>query len=285
MVAEEAGGAPTQAANSGPEEPDEPCAWQPFTPGGVAAFAQASFLRLFVFQVAMAALVAAAIAWFVGANYYPQITAAVKQLPAEGEIRKGELHWGGRAPQVLAEHRLLAISIDPEHSGQARAPAHVLVEFGRQSVLLISIFGAFTLPYPEGVVVAFNQPEVEPWWGAWAPPGLALLVLGSMAGLLISWALLALLYAGPICLLAFFANRTAGFGIGWRLAGAAMLPGAALLGCLIVLYGLGSLNLLELLAGWGIHFLVGWLYMAGGIYCLPQISGVSVKGNPFAGNL
>lgn len=282
MVAEGAGGAPTQAANSGIQEPGAPCAWQPFTPGGVAAFAQASFLRLWLFQLAMAAIVAGAAAWFVGANYFPQITAAVKQLPAQGEIRKGELHWGGSGPQVLAEHRLLSISVDPEHSGQVRAPAHLLAEFGRKNVLLVSLFGSLALPYPDGPIIAFNQPEVEPWWGAWAPPILAILVIAVLAGLMISWTFLGLLYTGPVCLFAFFANRSANFAIGWRLAGAAMMPGAALLGAVIVLYGLGNLNLLELLAAWGIHFLVGWLYMAGGIYCLPQISGLPAKGNPFA---
>ncbi len=281
MAAEEASGATTQAANPASTEPDAARAWQPFTPKGVTAFALSSCSRLLLIQFTMAVLAAASLAWFAASNYFPQITEAIKQLPAEGEIRGSQLRWGGDAPRLLAANRFLALVVDLDHSGQTRSPAHILVEFGGRDALFISLFGSVSVPYPDGVVISFNQPELNPWWGAWAPPILAMIVLGSIAGLMLTWALLALLYCGPICLLAFFSNRECGFGNGWRLAGAALMPGAAVLAAVIVVFGLGGMNLIELLVAWALHFLIGWVYMGLGIFHLPRLTGVTGKGNPF----
>src|SRR5215510_14608302 len=100
-------------------------AWQPFTPGGVAAFAQARLGRLLGVQLATALVAAGTIAWFVQTAWWPMITAAITRLPEQGEIRGRQLDWHGPVTQVLAENRFLALTVDLEHAGEVRSPAHV----------------------------------------------------------------------------------------------------------------------------------------------------------------
>ncbi len=280
MATEEAS-APVLRAASAPVKDSLPGAWQPFTPRGVAGFALASATRLALVQLAVALVIAAGCGWFVGTRWFPVITAATRQLPATGEIQFAELRITDEQPRILAEGRFLALTIDLQHAGSVRPPAHILVEFGRRDILFLSLFGKLSLPYEQGVIVSFNQPELAPWWGAWAPPILALFVLGTVAGLIVAWMLLATLYSGPVFLLAFFANRDCGFASAWRLAGAALLPGAVLLGICVILHAHNAINLLELLMAWALHFVVGWIYLIGAVCYLPRAS-IRSATNPFS---
>src|SRR6185295_4390797 len=116
-----------------PDETDAP-AWQPLTPRGVAAFARAPMWRLWLVQFLFAAAVAATVGWFLHVNWFPIIQQAVRRLPEQGEIRAGRLDWTNASPQLLAEGRFLAVSVDLNHGGGVRSPAHVQVEFGRDDV-------------------------------------------------------------------------------------------------------------------------------------------------------
>src|SRR5437763_2644890 len=123
-------------------------AWQPLTPCGVAAFAKASTSRLLLVQLMMAGLVAALVVWFVASTWFSTIRAAIDHLPAQGEIRAGQLGWGAESPQLLADSRFLAIVVALRHTGQTRTPAHIQVEFGKTDLWGYSLFGALQLPYP-----------------------------------------------------------------------------------------------------------------------------------------
>src|ERR1051325_2857944 len=112
-------------------EPHHP-AWQPLTPRGVAAFADAPLRRLLVVQFVFAILAAAAIVWFLTVAWFPAITSAIRQLPERGEIRAGSLDWTAESPQALADNHFLALMVDLDHTGSIRSPAHVQVEFGRR---------------------------------------------------------------------------------------------------------------------------------------------------------
>ena len=61
--------------------------------------------------------------------------------------------------------------------------------------------------------------------------------LGYIFGLLLTWALLATLYFFPVWLVAFYTDRDLNFRASWKVAGAALMPGALLLTLGIVLYG------------------------------------------------
>jgi hypothetical protein len=262
-----------------------PRAWQPLTPRGVAAFAAASFGRLWLVQSIVAALAGLAVIWFLNRAWCPVFSAAIPQLPAQAEVRHARLNWPGPSPQLLAENRFLAITVDLRHEGQARSPAHVQVELGEQTIKVISILGFAELRYPTGWRIGLSRSDAEPWWGAWKPAVLAMTGAATLVSLMVVWPILAALYSGPAWLLAFFANRGGTWAGLWRLAQAALLPGALVLSLGIVLYGFGLLDLLFLFLAAGAHLVVGWSYLVMAIFKLParqEGGSASPDQNPFA---
>ena len=82
-----------------------------------------------------------------------------------------------------------------------------------------------------------------------------------IAGLLLAWAGLASLYFLPVWVLGFFANRDLSLGGSWRLAGAAVLPGALILTTALFFYGLGALDPVRFLVAVALHLVIGWIYL------------------------
>ncbi|MGA2248896.1 MAG: hypothetical protein ABSH48_28415 [Verrucomicrobiota bacterium] len=236
-------------------------AWEPITPRGVAAFARASFERLFVVQAVVALLAAAAVVWTLSDGIFPTIDAAIAELPDAGEIHSGKLDWRDDSPMLLAEGRILAFSVDLEHGGALRSPADFQFEFGRDSVRVFSLFGETEVNYPPGYLIAANQTDARPVWGAWAPDILGLAAIGVFFGLLLVWAVLATLYFLPVWLVCLFSNRDLNFRASWKLAGAALMPGALLLALSLVLYELGGFDILQLCLAFGLHLIIGWIYL------------------------
>jgi hypothetical protein len=236
-------------------------AWEPLTPRGVAAFARASFERLLVVQGIFALLGAAAVVWLLSDGIYPVIDDAIDQLPAMGEIHGGRLDWRADSPVMLAEGKLLAISVDLEHGGGLRSPADFQFEFGRDSLRIFSLFGEGFVDYPSGWILAANKHDARPAWGAWSPDILALAAIITFTGLLLVWAALATVYCLPVWLVCFFANRDLNLAACWRLASAALLPGAMLMSLALVGYELGGFDLVQLCYAFGMHLIIGWLYL------------------------
>jgi hypothetical protein len=262
--------------------PKKPFAFQPFTPRGVSAFAEASFGRLLLVQALTALIVAIVVIWLVRFAWFPVITEAVHHLPKTGEIRRSELKWNASQPQTLAENYFLAVSVDLDHTGGAISPAHVGVEMERKEIKAYSLLGYVEVPYPAGWRFAFNQPEVEPAWGAWRPALLAGVGALTVAWLFISWTALATVYFLPAWLVGFFTNRRLSVGGSWRMAGASLIPGAFFFTACLIVYGFGGLDLIHLAVAVGLHFLVGWIYLAAALTRLPTDSALPVKANPFA---
>lgn len=265
-------------------EPDQkpPLAWQPFTPRGVAAFGRAPAGRMLVVQLVLALVIAGVVVWFLRGDWYPVVTRAVNALPEEGAIRNGRLDWAGAPAAILGEDRYLAVVVDLYHSGTARSPAHVQVELSREGFRVYSLFGFVQGRYPVDREVAFNRVALVPWWGAWAPPSLAVVALGVVAGLMMTWCCLATLYLVPVWLIGFFGDRECTLGRSWRLAGAALMPGAALMTAGLVGYGVGALDVIHLVLVGALHVVVPWFYLAASPWCLPRQARAQVKENPFA---
>ncbi len=255
-------------------------AWEPLTPRGVAAFARASFGRLFIVQSLFALLAAAAVVWCLAAAVYPVIDAAVSQLPDAGSVHGGKLDWRDDSPMLLAEGRILAISVDLQHSGALRSPADFQIEFGRDDICIYSILGTAYLDYPSGYIIAANRDDARPAWGAWGPNLLGLIALGTFWGLLFGWAILATIFCLPVWLLGFFANRDLNFAASWKLAGAALLPGAALVIIGLVMYGLGGFDLVQFGFAFAMHLVIGWIYLFVSPLFLNRILPAEPK-NPF----
>ena len=262
---------------------NRPAAWLPLTPRGVAAFAYASLWRLLLVQFMAAALGSAAVVWMVHSCWFPSITAAVEHLPEEGTIKSGRLEWTNAPPQSLSESRFMSLAVDLTHSGEARSPAQIQIEFGQADLRVYSIFGCAEIPYPPKYTISFNYPELKPWWGAWAPIILALTAGGTLVALLGSWTLLASLYCLPAWLMGLFMNRELTFRGSWLVAGAALIPGALMMAAAITYYGMGKLDLVRLSVAWIFHLALGWVYLVWSITTMPKISSeTSLKQKPFA---
>jgi len=257
-------------------------AWQPLTARGVAAFARAPLGRLLLVQLMVALLAAGTVVWFLHTCWFPTIGEAIRGLPPRGTLRSGRLEWPDPSPVCLAEGHFLALVVDLDHAGQARSPAHVQVEFGREDLKVHSLLGSVQRAYPRDRTVPFNRTVLGPWWGAWAPALLAM-VGGLLAGcMMLSWTCLATLYCLPAWLIGFFADRDCSLGGTWRMAGAALMPGALLLCAVVVLYGWGALDLVRLAVGGAAHLVVGWAYLFFSLLSLPQHPVAPAKTNPFA---
>jgi hypothetical protein len=261
---------------------DTTFAWEPLTPRGVAAFARARLSRLLLLQFVIASLAAAAVVWFLSDGCFPTVRVAIRNLPAAGKIRASRLDWPGHTPQLLAEGRFLAFIADPNHSGQIHSPADVQIEFGAQTIRVFSLLGYRDFPYPPDQIISFNRTELEPLWGAWEPELLAITVLAVVAGLMLAWAALATVYFLPVWLISFFANRNLNFRSSWKLAGAALMPGALLMTAAIVLYDFAALDLIQFCFIFGAHFALGWIYLFLSQLFLPRIDSTSPKSNPFS---
>lgn len=257
-------------------------AWEPLTPRGVAAFARAKLGRLLLVQFIVALTVAAAVAWLLYDGCFPTVGKAIEQMPAEGEIRSGKLNWRVDSPRLLAEGKFLALSVDLHHSSDLRSPAHLQLEFGKDNCFAYSLFGYAVWRYPSGWVIEFNRTELQPKWGAWQPALLAIAVGGVLACLMLCWFVVATVYAVPAWLIGFFANRDLTLREGWKLAGAALMPGALMMAGAILLYDLGVLDLVPLAFAAGAHLVLGWIYVGVSALFLPRHPATVTPGkNPF----
>ena len=258
-----------------------PTAWQPVTPQGVAAFAHAPWRRLLLVQLVVALLVGVATAWFIQLSYYPTLTSAIENLPVKGEIRAGRLTWNSASPAVLATGKFLALTVDMDHAGQKRSVADVQFEFGRTNVFIHSLLGYAVVDYPRDWVFATNRTALEPLWGAWRPPILALTVLGVAVWLMASWYLLATLYAAPVYLLGFYLNRDLDWRRSWRFCGAALLPGALLMLVALSFYSLGVMDLVQLGFVFAAHLVLGWVYLLVAVFFVRRVGETIAPKNPF----
>ena len=263
------------------ETPTPLRAWEPLTPRGVAAFARAPLWRLLLVQLFVALLAAAAVVWFLRQEWFPAVRSAIQQMPDQGEIRGGQLDWPGDSPVKLRENHFLGLAVDLKHSGQLDYESQLQLEFGRRDLRVQALPGYTVIPYPPGWRIAFNRMELDPWWGAWQPALLAGAAAATFLGLLVAWTVLATLYCLPVKLICLYENRDLSWTQSWRLAGAALMPGALFLLFGILFYGLSSMALTELAVVACLHLVIGWIYIFVSPLFLPRHPAAVATGNPF----
>lgn len=264
-------------------DPKWPRFWEPLTPHGVAAFAGAPFRRLLLVQVVVALIAAGAVAWFLESACLPVVRSAIRHLPAQGVIRDEQLDWHGDSPAQLAGNHFLGISVDLNHSGQLGRDAELQIEFGRKNARVFSMLGYEVVDYPPGWQMEFNRTELEPWLGAREPWIVVIAAALTIVALLISWFLLATLYCLPVKLITLFENRELGWGQSWKLAGAALMPGALFFTAGIVACGLNLVDVIQLSIIALLHILIGWIYLFISPLFVPRLADAATpRGNPFA---
>ncbi len=248
----------------------------------MAAFAPATFGRVFLVQSVIALLTAAAAVWFISTAWFPTIRAAIQQLPEQGVIRHGLLILPRSSPEPLAVGRPFLAVVVNLNKGTANYGADLSVEFHWNYVQFCSLLGYLTLRYPKEEV-QFNRPELVSWWGAWEPMLQGIMAVAVTLGLMAIWAALATLYFIAVRIGAYLADRELGWGGSWRLAGVALMPGALLMTGAIWLYGLTVLDLIHLLVLAGVHLPLGWLYLVLAVRARPKVAiAVPAAANPFA---
>ncbi len=240
------------------------------TPAGVAAFARATPSRLLVVETVCASLAAGALVCLLATAWFPVVREAIRKLPDQGVIRNGELTAPRLAPAILAENTLFAISVNPESRRRSTSVADVRVEFGKRECRIDGLLGALVFRYPRTWTFEFNRHDLEPWWGAWELMILGLAALLTVVSLLLLWALLGALYCWVPRALAFFADRQLSWAGSWRLASAALLPGALLMTLALLLYSLGLLDLVRFGIVAALHLVVGWVYLVLGALALAK---------------
>jgi hypothetical protein len=238
-----------------------PVAWLPLTPRGVAAFATATFSRLFIVQLIVALLAAAAVVWFLDTAWCPVLREAIRQLPDQGIIRDGQLQMRVSRKVTVQEGRFLAVTIDLENQSEPNSFCDLQLKFREESFQICGALGCLPVAYPKTGTMEFNRTVLEPWWGAWQPVLLASVAVAAMLALVLIWALLATLCFIPARLAALYTERKITLAGSWRLAGAALMPGSLLLSAAIVLYGSGVLDGLGLAIMGVLHVLAGWIYL------------------------
>lgn len=258
-------------------------AWEPLTPRGVARFAGASLRRLLLVQGIVALIAAGSVVWFLERAWFPVVRHAIQQMPADGEIRDGQLYWTGESPIQLGGNRSLGLTVDLTHSGRLGREAQLQVEFGRNNLRVFSMPGYIVADYPPEWDIGFNRTELEPWWGAWEPAIAAAAAAITILCLMASWGVLATIYCAPVRLITFFENRDLNWRESWRMSGAALMPAALFLSCGIICHGLGWINLIQLGAVFGLHVIIGWIYLFVSPFFLPRHPAAPKSGtNPFA---
>ena len=257
--------------------------WQPLTFSGVAAFARAGWSRLLLLQTIVAVFIVVGVVVFLTRYWFPVLTQAVQGLTDFGAVRGAQLAWPGQDAVVLAENRFLGLVVDLEESGTTGQIADLQVEFSRHRIKFVSLLGYASLPYPSGVAVELNRQTLDPWWNAWRPAFLFGAILATLLFLFTSWWVLATLYTLPVRVLAWFADRASSLGKSWRLAAAALLPGAGWLGGALLLYAAELLSSIGLGLAFALHFVIAWVYLIGAPFSLPRkaADALTLGANPF----
>jgi len=270
-------------APAGPPLPAaRPVAWQPCTFGGVAAFAQAPWRRLFLAQGAAALLFAAAAVWFLAHCYAPVLTEEIQKMPEGASLAGGQL---AGIPAVQSETKFLSIAIAAGEDAEWDQSADLQIVLRKDHVdissSLSSAFGSLEFGYGNPSALDLSRSHLEPWWGAWRPVVLVAAGLTVAVGLLLLWTVLAWIYAPAAKLIAWFCDRQLSWPGAWRLACAALLPGAVLLALGLILYGLQMVDIFGLGYFGTVHLLAGWIYLLAAPAFAPRSSSANINRNPF----
>lgn len=259
-----------------------PAAWQPFTFGGLAAFARAGLGRLLLAELVTAAVVAISVVAFLQRNYVPVISQAIAKMPENAAITNGE--FIGYDQSFITGSKFLGIAVSPESTDQIGQSADIQIQFRPTDFRVGTVFRpnwGWEFDYGPTTGLALGRPVLEPWWDAWRPVLLAGIGLAALLQMYVMWAGLALIYTVPSKLLALFADRDLPWFAAWKLASASMLPGAFLVVAGIYLYSAQVVDLIGLLYLWAAHLLTGCVYLVGGVLACPKLAPKHAKPNPF----
>ncbi|HIG27863.1 MAG TPA: hypothetical protein EYQ50_08720 [Verrucomicrobiales bacterium] len=245
--------------------------WLPLIPSGIALFSQTSFRRLVLIQILGAGLCVNVLTLVLITTWGPVFSAAVIELPEEGLLRKGILYWGGEDQFDLAGEGSLLLAVDLYDSAPTFYTEDVKIEFNLSGFKICSLPGCFSLPYPTFFEIDFNRAGIKAWWGAWKPAFLLFFVVGGMVGLVLSWMILAVVYAVAGAIVARIFKRKTGVRGVWQVCCVAQLPIAFILVCCIYSYGASWISIRETTMVFLAHMPLGFAYSVISIFWIPRL--------------
>lgn len=252
-------------------------AWQPFTFGGVAAFATARALRAWGVVVVTAVLLGLAADRYFVAAWFPALDGALERLPASGEIRDGRLLWPAPQAMELANNGFVRLLVNPSFGPVAGQSADVTFECTADTLTAQSLFGYWVLPYPYRLHAPLNQPALQPLWAAWRPHFRLGLPMAFALAMIVAWAGLAAVLAPLARALALLLRREVSLRGCWKAAFATFAPFALATALGLVLYAGRGFRLPDLLVTWALAHLYSLILLFGAIPCLPRL----VRASPF----
>lgn len=253
----------------------------PWGGAGVAALALGRMRRLWGFQLLFASLAAVCLGFCAWTAWFPVVTATVAALPDRIGLVDGRLEWPPETGRVLYQNSFLGVAVQTGETEVAGQTADVQLVLRPDSIRWTSLLGRFSASYPGGIAARSGRVVASAWWGAWSWVVLLGLMVGLAAGVIASWWFLATVYTLPTMLLMALFRRPLGGAVAWRLAAAAMFAGTLVVSASVVFYALQFIRVPGLLAGYALHFAVGWMWTFWGVLKLPR-SRPSAIPSPFS---
>jgi hypothetical protein len=267
---------------SGERPPSVPAALPlPTTFGGVVGVACRHPAWLIGWQLLIAVLAAAVVVGSVHRIYGRALDHAVASLPEGAAIRDGTLVWTGAQPALLYQGPRICLVIEPSGTRQTGLASDVTVTLEAHQLAVRTLAGWRTYPYPVDRLISLSPVDVTSFLLTWRTPFGVALGTSVVAGLLLSWWILAAVYTLLLWPLALAFRRAATGGTVWRLAAAALLPGSVLMIAATATYATGQLSLVGWLLAQPLHLVVGWVYCAGALVRLPSRDETPTTANPF----
>jgi len=188
-------------------------------------------------------------------------------MPESARLENGELKGVNAA--VLQEGQIVSLMVDAQDSRLLSPTKDVQINFGRTGFEICILrgvagpysFGCVGWPYRREWNLPLGRSVLEPWWGAWHGMIFAAIGLAVFLALVVSWVFLAMLYTFPVRVYAFVMRRKITWAGSWRLAGAALMPGAIFLAMGLWAYAFFLIDLVRFLLIFLLHFVIGWVYL------------------------
>lgn len=254
---------------------------QPFTFGGVARFSRASFGRLALVGLLFGLVSGVVISWLTATCIAPVLDEAVAKLPPTGSIEEGSLRWPEPLGRLLAANAFVSISVIVDEKESDGAPVDFALEFRPRDLVVRSLLGAITIPYPVRSEIELNRTVWFPVWGAWRAPIIFGIVPGTALALLLCWSALAILYAIIPLFIAGIFGRDLNLRGAWKLSVAAQLPGSLMMAFALALYSTGKVAVILVLVMLPAHLLPTFIYLLISPFFVPKAPVSSDEENPF----
>ena len=215
----------------------DPGAWQPFTGGGVARFAQAGIWRTWIALGTASLAVGTAFGWMLLSTWWPVVQQAASRFPETPVLlRSGRLDWKEPTARLLAEGPQLGIAHRPAGSEPVGLTADLQAELTPTHLRIVGIAGFVDLPWHRDLELELDRRDALAGWGAWRLPVLAVATVGMAALVFLVGVSLATVLCLPVWLVLLPFRRGPGPGGAWKLVAAADAPAALLLAAAFAAY-------------------------------------------------